>query len=134
MRRMIENRRANPGGGLMRHAALVLVMVGCSDLPLDPNPNIIHARFDPDAGVIPMPSDVLRNAATHRLDLPNDTDAQVAKLNDAEKEFYTYLETLDGWSSLMSATVEMTAPIDPATITDSTIQVYHWGAIPERVS
>src|SRR5262245_9051100 len=118
----------------MRNVALVLAVVGCSDLPLDPNPNIIHARFDPDAGVIPMPSDVLRNAATRRLDLPNDTDAQLAKLDDAEKEFYTYLETLDGWSSLMSATVEMTAPIDPASITDATIQVWHWGPIPERVS
>jgi hypothetical protein len=38
-------------------------------MSLDPAPPIIHARFDPDAKVIPMPTDVLRDAATQRLDL-----------------------------------------------------------------
>ncbi|HEY6039266.1 MAG TPA: hypothetical protein VIV58_33520, partial [Kofleriaceae bacterium] len=44
-----------------------------------------------------------------------------------------YLETLDGWSTLMSATVEMTGAIDPTTVGDGTLQVWHWGAIPQQV-
>ena len=109
-------------------------VVGCVSLELDPAPDIIHARFDPDASVIPMPTDVLRDAAAGRLNLPNDTDAERAKLNPTEAEFYTYLETLDGWSSLMSATVEFTGPIDPKSIADGTVQVWHWGVVPQRVT
>ena len=37
----------------MRILALVL-LVGCTDLSLDPSPKLVHARFDPDARVIPM--------------------------------------------------------------------------------
>ena len=106
---------------------------GCSDLGLDPAPTLIHARFDPDASVIPMPTDVLRDKEIGRLDLPNDTVAELAKLNAAEAEFYDYLETLDGWSSLMSATVEFTGALDAKSITDGTVQVWRWSAVPERV-
>lgn len=113
--------------------AALAQLVGCSNLSNDPPPDVIHARFDPDAGIIPMPTDVLRNKTTHLLDLPNDTEADRAKLNDAELEFYDYLETLDGWSSLMSATVEFTAPIDPHSIDGGNLQVWHWTGAPSRV-
>jgi hypothetical protein len=113
---------------------LAILVAGCTTLELDPPASIIHARFDPDASVIPMPTDVLRDAALARLNLPNDTDAERAKLNATEAEFYAYLETLDGWSSLMSATVELTGAIDDRSITDGTVQVWHWGANPERVA
>lgn len=119
----------------MRHiATLGLVFaVGCTNLELDSAPKIIHARFDPDASVIPMPTDVLRDSTAGRLNLPNDTDKERAKLNASEAEFYEYLETLDGWSTLMSATVEFTGAIDPTSISDGTVQVWHWSAVPERV-
>ena len=121
----------------MRHTAIAFIglaaLAGCSDLGLDPQAKLIHARFDPDARVIPMPTDVLRDRALGRLELPNDTDAERAKLTPAESEFYDYLETLDGWSSLMSATVDLTGAIDPASIGDSTLQVWHWGPVPEQV-
>ena len=42
--------------------------VACSNLPLDPPAGVIHARFDPDASVIPMPTDILRDAETNRLE------------------------------------------------------------------
>jgi dienelactone hydrolase len=119
----------------VRHLlALGIAFCGCTSLELDPAPKIIHARFDPDASVIPMPTDVLRDAASARLNLPNDTDKERAKLNATEAEFYDYLETLDGWSSLMSATVEFTGPIDPKSITDGTVQIWHWGPVPTRVT
>ena len=89
-----------------RALLISLTLAGCTSLELDAPATIIHARFDPDASVIPMPTDVLRDADTGRLNLPNDTDKERAKLNPTEAEFYQYLETLDGWSSLMSATVE----------------------------
>ena len=123
----------------MRNFAIIALafMAGptaCTTLELDPPKTIIHARFDPDASVIPMPTDVLRDAVAGKLNLPNDTDKERAKLNPTEVEFYDYLETLDGWSSLMSATVEFTGAIDPKSITDGTVQLWHFGAVPRRVT
>jgi dienelactone hydrolase len=113
--------------------ASLCLAVGCTTLQLDPELRLIHARFDPDASVIPMPTDVLRDAAARRLDLPNDTEEERARLNPAEAEFYAYLETLDGWSSLMSASVEFTGAIDPKTVGEGTVQVWRWGAVPQVV-
>ncbi len=116
-----------------RTVIFALVLASCANPELDDRPVLIHARFDPDAKSIPMPNDAARDAVAGRLDLPNDTAKELAKLTDAEKEFYAYLETLDGWSSLMTATVEFTGSIDPATINQDTVQVWHWGAAPTRL-
>lgn len=99
-----------------------VALAACSSLTLDPPPAVIHARFDPDARVIPMPTDVLRDAAAARLDLPNDTAAERAALTPAAAELFTFLETLDGWSTLASATLEMTGPLDPASVSSGTVQ------------
>ncbi len=115
----------------MRLFALVptsLLLTACG-LELDPRPSIIHARFDPDAKVIPMPTDVLRDAIAGRLDLPiDDTNTP------AEVELFTWMNTMDGWSSASQASVELTAPIDPATITAETVQVWEWRETPTRVT
>ncbi len=113
--------------------AALLGSISCANPKYDDKPPIIHARFDPDAKAIPMPNDAVRDATTGMLDLPNDTPKELARLTDAEKEFYDYLETLDGWSSLMTATVDLTGPIDPATVTPDTFQVWHWTDTPERM-
>ena len=114
------------------HASLLagfsLLLVGCG-LELDPPPQVIHARFDPDAKVIPMPTDVLRDEEAGRLELPIDDT-----LTDAERELYGWLNTMDGWSSASSATVELTGPIDRATVTDGSLQVWEWRETPERVT
>ena len=116
----------------MRKLALAsLVLAGCTDLGMDAPPKLIHARFDPDARVIPMPTDVLRDAAAGHLNL---ADARSPSDSPATTEFYDYLETMDGWSTLMSATVDFTGAINMQTIGDSTLEVWHWGATPERVS
>lgn len=112
---------------------LVVALAGCASPELDDRPALIHARFDPDAKSIPMPNDAVRDAVAGHLDLPNDTEKELARLTEAEKEFYTYLETLDGWSSLMTATVDFTGAIDPATVNQDTLQVWHWGTSPERM-
>jgi len=115
------------------YAAVCGSIIGCASPDFDDRPPVIHARFDPDAKSIPMPNDAVRDRELGRLDLPNDTPKELALLTDAEKEFYDYLETLDGWSSLMTATVELTGAIDPATVTMDTFQVWHWGTAPERL-
>ena len=101
---------------------------GCADLDLDAPPELIHARFDPDARVIPMPTDIVRDAEASRLDIPLDGD-----LTAAEEEFYRALNTQDAWSTAMPASLEFTAPISEASITNNTVQVWHMRATPTRV-
>ena len=108
-------------------------LLGCANPSFDAWLPIIHARFDPEAKSIPMPNDAVRDATVGVLDLPNDTPEELAQLTDAEKEFYDYLETLDGWSSLMSASIELTGPIDPQTIDVNNLQVWHWTGTPARL-
>jgi len=109
--------------------ASCLLGVGCSNLDLDPPAEIIHARFDPDAKVIPMPTDILRDDAAGHLDVPVDDP----ELTPAELEFFEWLNTRDGWSSAMPATVELTAPVNADTISADTVQVWHWRETPQRV-
>lgn len=112
---------------------VVCALASCANQELDDRPVLIHARFDPDAKSIPMPNDAARDAVAGKLDLPNDTDKERARLTPAEAEFYDYLETLDGWSSLMTATIEFDGAIDPATVNPQTVQVWHWSAAPEQL-
>jgi len=103
-------------------------LAGCG-LDLDPRPAVIHARFDPDAKVIPMPTDVLRDDEAGHLDVPiDDTNTP------AEVELFTWMNTMDGWSSAASATVELTGAIDRATVTADSLQVWEWRETPERLT
>jgi hypothetical protein len=121
----------------MRHArtcacalgiSLGLIPAGGCGLDLEPPDPVIHARFDPDAKVIPMPNDVLRDDAGGHLDIPIDDD-----LTAAEALLYRRMNELDGWSSAMSATVEFDGAIDPSTISADTVQVWHWRETPTRI-
>jgi dienelactone hydrolase len=106
----------------------VLALLGCG-LDQSPPAKLIHARFDPDAKKIPMPTDVLRDSQAGKLNLPIDDT-----LTDAEKEFFGFLNTLDGWSSTMTANVEFTGKINPETINFQTLQVWDVaGPVPQRV-
>ncbi|HTM20724.1 MAG TPA: hypothetical protein VL172_09460 [Kofleriaceae bacterium] len=109
--------------------AMVAALSACADYQLDPPPEVIHARFDPDAKVIPMPTDILRDADAGHLDVPADDP----DLTPAEQEFYAWLDTRDAWSSAMAATVEMTAPIESGTVTGDTLEVWQWRETPMRV-
>lgn len=107
----------------------LLLLASCADLDTTANPSVIHARFDPDARALPMPNNILRNAETGLLELPLDDET----LSPAAREFYGFLNTLDGWSSASAATVEFTAPVAPTTINSDTVQVWEWRETPRRV-
>ena len=109
--------------------ALLLPLAPACGLDLDPPAQVIHARFDPDARVIPMPTDILRDQAAGHLDIPTDGD-----LTPAERDLYQALNQMDGWSSASAATVSFDGIIDPATVTDDTLEVWRWGQTPTRVT
>ncbi len=104
-----------------------LGLSGCS-LDLDEPGAVIHARFDPEAKVIPMPTDILRDEVAGKLAIPIDDD-----LTAAERYLYEQLDQMDGWSSASAAVVELDGVLDPATVDPETLEVWRWGAAPARV-
>ncbi|HEY8142812.1 MAG TPA: hypothetical protein VIG06_09075 [Kofleriaceae bacterium] len=105
-----------------------LAPVGCG-LGLDEPVGVIHARFDPEAKVIPMPSDILRDEVAGTLDIPIDDD-----LTAAERYLYEHLNQMDGWSSASAAVVDLDGAVETATVTPDTLEVWRWGLTPARVA
>lgn len=116
---------------MARLAFVVVVAVavaGCS-LELQPAPDVVHARFDPTAQVIPMPNDMVRDATKGLLALPITDD-----LSPAEKELRGWLNTQDGFPSTFAANVSFDAPLEPTTIDAKTVQIWRWGDTPVELA
>lgn len=116
---------------MARLAFVVVVAVavaGCS-LNLQPSPDVVHARFDPTAQAIPMPNDMVRDAAKGLLALPVPDD-----LSAAEKELRGWLNTQDGFPSTFAATVSFDGPLETTTIDATTVQVWRWGDTPVEMA
>ncbi len=104
--------------------SLALLLAACGGDELRGATKIIQARFDPGEGAIPMPSDLLRDDKSGKLDIPLDDD----DLTAAEKELYTFLNTLDAWPNSSAARVEFTGPLADNSVTPKTVQVWRWQA------
>jgi hypothetical protein len=113
----------------MRRRALLLCALTACGLDLDEPGAVIHARFDPEAKVIPMPTDILRDEVAGKLDIPIDDD-----LTAAERYLYERLDQMDGWSSASAAVVELDGAVETATVNPGTLEVWRWGALPVRVA
>lgn len=107
---------------MRRWGPLLLLFIGCS-LPLDTNQRVpTFAIFDPGAGEIPMPNDALRDETSGQLDLPTDDP----ELTPADRGFREWLNTRDGWSTTLPATVRFSDAIEPATLDGENIQIWDW--------
>jgi dienelactone hydrolase len=125
-----DYRRAYEGGFAMARLAIALALVpiaACS-LPLEAPPKVVHARFDPSASILPMPTDLVRDDQTGLLALPIADD-----LSPAEKELRGWLNQQDGWPSTIGATVSFDAPVAPDTIDQNTVQIWRWGDQPTQL-
>ncbi len=104
------------------------VTTGCSMEHDPPEFRGTVARFDPEEGVIPLPSDALLDEELGRLDLPIEDD-----MTAAEVAFREYLNEGDAWSSTFPGSVEFSAPIDLDTVTAETLQIWDWTNQPTRL-
>jgi len=107
--------------------ALALLLAGCG-LQLDPEVRVIRPIYDLKAGEIPMPNDLVRDAEAGRLDLPVDDE----DLTEAKREFYTQLNTLDGWPTTFRLELSFSGPVSGDTVDESTVQIWRWGEQPAR--
>lgn len=119
--RAVADDAGSVGGAVARSALLFLVsLAACGGDPLRPQPEVIQARFDPTAKVVPMPTDLLRDEQAGRLSLPVDDPA----LAPAVRELYEHLNTLEAWPATSTAKVELTGPVAANSVTAETVQVW----------
>lgn len=103
-----------------RYAALVVLAVACApEIPNTPPGEFVVARFDPSAAppVVPTPNDLVTNTTTGLLVVPVPAEASAA-----DKWFYDWLNTLNGFPAAVGASVTFTHALDPATVTASTVR------------
>jgi len=94
-------------------AALALfAATACTpSIPQDPQPDTVRAIWDPVAGTLPSPTDLVRDANAEHLDVPLDDG-----LPPAELEFRRYLNSLDGFPLQSSISIPVSDPVDSATL------------------
>jgi pimeloyl-ACP methyl ester carboxylesterase len=105
------------------------ILTGCApEIPNDAAAPVVHARWDPTSQQVPLPTDLVRNAETKKLELPVDDPA----LSEAEREFRMWLNTLAGFPPSSTGVVRfglghdptVPAAVDGASITDTTVPVF----------
>lgn len=104
-----------------RYAALVVLAVACApEIPNTPPGEFVIARFDPSAAppVVPTPNDLVTNTTTGLLTVPVPAEASAA-----DKWFYDWLNTLNGFPAAAGASVTFSHALDPATVTPATVRV-----------
>jgi len=97
---------------------LVLSVVGCSDYAPSPNSTATPfvARYDPAAGAIPFPNDLVYDAQTNRLALP--IDPARFDPNDPYANPAAAANTLSGFSTTAAITASFSEPIDAQSLLD----------------
>ncbi|MBI4701870.1 MAG: hypothetical protein HY744_12080 [Deltaproteobacteria bacterium] len=114
----------------LRFLAFVLAALAAAcSLELDPRPSPpTIARFDPSAGVIPMPSDVVVDDETGHIGLPI-----AAGMTPAEQDLRAFLNEGKAWSTAFAASVEFSGPVDRHSVTAQSFQLWDFGAAPAPI-
>lgn len=93
-----------------------------------PEATVVRARFDPAAGVIPRPTDILRDREQMRLAIPA-TAEDLANKTAAEAAVIAELNTRDGWPSRTAVELSFTGAVDAASVDADAVRVF---AVTER--
>lgn len=107
----------------MKKLSIALVaLAGCTPfIPTDNPPDVIVARFDPSAvpAVVPAPNDLATNPTTGLLNVPIPVSATVA-----DREFYGYLNTLNGFPTSAGASTTFDGELNAASVGASSVKVF----------
>lgn len=107
--------------GALVATVLTVIAFSCTpDIPQTPSANVIIALFDPSAAtpIVPTPTDLVINRATRTLNIPISPTA-----SEAEKEFLSYLNTLDGYPADTPGRVSFSGALNPASVTSANVRV-----------
>jgi hypothetical protein len=101
-------------------AAIVGAFVACApDIARDPPATGIRPVFSSDTGQLPLPSDLLKNSTTGKLDLPlTATDSPLTV------EVKASINRLDGWLTAQTVTLPFEVRLDTSTLTYENVLLY----------
>lgn len=90
----------------------VALVLGCApELSQDEAPSVVRALWNPSTGVLPSPTNLVRDDQAQQLRLPTDGD-----LTAAEREFRGYLNFLDGFPLQSTLTVPVSGALAEGTV------------------
>ncbi len=98
--------------------ACALAACGAEELPQQEYSPQVRAVWDPSSGVIPTPSDLLREPTTGGLGLPIDE-----AMTPAEQAFRGYLNSLDGWPVTSTLTLPVSGEVTDASLAGTVVLV-----------
>lgn len=87
---------------------------------------MIRARFDPKAGVIPRPTDILRDRDAQKLAIPA-TAEDLADKTAAEAALIAELNTRDGWPSRTAAELSFSGAVKASSVNAESIRIFAAG-------
>ncbi len=99
------------------------LIAACGVDPPAGDPVVLRALFDPQTGAIPKPTDLLRDADLGHLVIPAEPEDLAGK-TPAEAALIRALNQRDGWPRTLKAEVEISGPLDPASVTKSAIRIF----------
>lgn len=107
--------------------AMVAASGACApSLSDEPPVTGMRPAFSPDTGVIPLPTELLKDQSKGRLNLPIDTKADAPLTQDIKKA----INHLDGWPQASAITLPFMDELDPASVNRSTVLLYDVTARP----
>jgi pimeloyl-ACP methyl ester carboxylesterase len=106
-----------------RGLAVLVFSTGCSVNAPAPEPAFVRARFDPGAGVIPRPTDILRDEAMNMLAIPA-TAEDLANKTAAEAAVIAELNTRDGWPSRTQVELSFSGNIASESVDRDSVRVF----------
>lgn len=93
---------------------------GCVELPRDAETGETHVVFDPTAGKIPLPNDLVRDAEANHLSLPIPADTK-----PAERELREFMNTHDAWPTTFGLSAEVSSAVDEQSLAENLL-LFEW--------
>lgn len=102
---------------MRRIIPLIFLLSSCTpDISTQAQSPTVRALWNPATGVLPSPTNLVRDRSIGQLRLPLDGD-----ISPAEKEFRGYLNFLDGYPLQAELTIPMSGPLAPGTVSPAVV-------------
>ena len=91
----------------------------------------VRLLYSPQTGEVPLPNDLFRDEVAGSLAIPVE---RLGGVSEAARDFYSSLNSLDGWPTTLGVSFAFSAPVRADSIRSSTVEVWRWADEPTRLA